>query len=217
MATAQTNHQSTDIVVANPTNAWNYFEVFEKSQAGGVSKAPTNNILVMYLPDDAIMNLWSANVFDSSKAIYFGFALTTNKYSVILALKPEYGFRMSAVTENGEPVSPTSKGSRYGKSFDQLKGFDKKAIDPTRNVPHYSYMPHFCIVGPTNETPSFEAIATPDELFNFTKPGKYTMTIETACFAKGDYMPNINSSTTNYSLVKFPPVRLQVIKKDNGK
>jgi hypothetical protein len=218
MATAQTNNKNTDIfVAANPTNSPNFLEEYKRLHLGVISET-RSNLLVIYLSESDDVYHW-AKEFYSNKHIYFGFALTTNKVSVLVVLKPEYGFRISAVTENGMPVEPTSEGAKYGRSFNDLKGFDKQAIDPTRNKPHYSYMPHFDIVGPTSDAPRFDKIATPDELFTFQKPGKYTITIETACFLKDDYMPHINSNTTNYYLVKSPPppVKLTVIKKEDEK
>ena len=88
--------------------------------------------------------------FDSSKPIFIGFGLTTNEVSLLFALQPEYGFRISAASESGEPVEPTSNGAEYGRKFDVLKGYEKEAINPLYG---FGRPPHWVRIGPTCDKP----------------------------------------------------------------
>lgn len=170
---------------------------FEKNHTGIVSRS--DKLAVVYRSSP-----------DSSQPIYVELISTTNVSSLLYILRPEYEFRFSAFSESGEAVELTHKGAKYGRHFDDLKTVDRDAIamnnrgTPMRNIaiPPGSWIP----LG----TPMF----TPDELFNFNKPGKYTMTIEAACFASRDFPPRPMPPATNYYLVKFPPVKIQVVKKE---
>jgi hypothetical protein len=198
---AQTNQENRDILAE-----------LGKEQTGIIARQ--DKLAVVYC---SLINhvLVSAKEFDSSRPIYYGFALTTNKVSVLFLLRPEYGLRISVVNEKGETVAPTRQGAKFGRYFDVLKGFNKDAIDPTKGKAH-GRAPNWQVVGPRDDISflgSF-AIPAPDELFDFKTAGKYVVKIETACFLKQDFIPNIRSDTTNYTLVKFPPVKLQVIKKE---
>ena len=123
-------------------------------------------------------------------------------------LRPEYAFRISAFSEDGLPVEPTRKGMKYGSKFDTLKEYSDAAINKAGRRP-----PYWDIASPPSQfSDSGENIPPPEELFNLSKPGKYTMTIEAACFACRYFPPPPGDNATNYYLVKFPPVKLTVIK-----
>lgn len=159
----------------------------------------------------------SVKEFDSSRPIYYGFAMTTNKYTVMFLLRPEYGLRISAIGEDGRLVEPTAMGSKLGRHFDDLKGFDKKAIDPNHGKSHDPFFNSQEVTPPYTTAIIEYSISPPDQLFNFKTPGKYVVTIETACFLSRDFIPQIQNNSTNYDLIKFPPVKLQIIKNNDEK
>ena len=183
---------------------------YEKNQTAIVSRSKYP-LAIAYTPpgNDIPPGGVSAKEFDSSKPIYYQVYSTTNKPYIFFILQPQYGFKISASSESGEVVMPGIKGVKYGSNFDSLKIFDTNHIDTTgRRYPYWS-------VTASVDVPEIgRRISPPDELFDLKKPGKYTMTIETACFVCRDYPPRYKS--TNYFLVKFPPVTLQVIKKESG-
>lgn len=191
------------VASAHTNNERNVLAEYEKNQTGIVSRSDT--LAVVYKPSPEGTRVVLAKEFDSSKPIYFDFFSTTNRPFVLYNLRPEYGFRISAATETGEPVKPTHKGAKYGKNFDALKGYDDEAIPPQRWK---------TVAGLPNSYHGYGArMPAPDELFNFKKPGKYTMTIEAACFPNRYFPPHPRPKTNCY-LVKFPPVKIQVVKKE---
>jgi hypothetical protein len=195
---------------AGSTNTENFLEACKMDHIGAISET-RSNLLVIFLSKSDDVGHW-AKVFNANKHILFGFALTTNQVSLLFALRPEYGFRLSAATENGKPVELTSRGAKYGRNFDELTGYEKNAIDPSLGG---GRSPHWFVIGPSSDRPMFGSLPSPDELFNLKEPGQYTMSIETACYLKGDYTLKIDNPT-NYCLVKFPPVKLTVIKQRMG-
>lgn len=186
-------------------NKLHFFENCESNHLGVIAK--TSALLVVYLPSFG-KGVLSEKELRSDQPISFGFGLITNKVSVVQMPRPEYGFKISAISEAGTPVELSIEGAKYGRFFDNLKGYDKKVVDKS-----YGRHPYWLIVGPSCDNPTTRIFGIPDKLFIFTKPGKYFVRIETACFLKGDYLPHINSNTTNYNLIKFPPVQLTVINK----
>jgi hypothetical protein len=196
---------------AQTNNERNFLKEYETNQTGLVSKS--DKLAIVYQPSPEWGRVILAKDFDSSKPIYVEFVSRTNVSSLLYILRPEYGFRFSAISEDGEMIEPTRQGAKYGKKFDDLKTVDREAIamnnrgTPMRDIagPHNSWIP----VG----TPMF----TPDELFKFKTPGKYTITIEAACFASQEWPPRPTPPMTNYYLAKFPPVKLTVIKKEEVK
>lgn len=196
VAVAQTNQVEKNILTE-----------FENNQTGVVSRQ--DKLAVVYQPSPEGTRVVLAKEFDSSKPIYFELISTTNRPFVLYILRPEYGFRISASTETGEQIQPTHKGAKYGKNFDALKGYDDEAIPPQRWKVIASL--------PNSNSGYGMPMPAPDELFKFKKPGKYIMTIEAACFASRDFPPRAGDKSTNYYLVKFPPVKLQVVKKEDGK
>jgi hypothetical protein len=183
---------------------------YEKNQTGIVSRSQYS-LAIAYTPsgNDIPPGGVSAKEFDSSKPIYFQVYSTTNKPFVFFILQPQYGFRFSMSSESGEVVMPSRKGAKYGSNFDNLKIFDADYIDTAgRRYPYWNVTARvdFPEVG--------KRIPPPDDLFDFKKPGKYIMTIEAACFASRYYPPHPGDQSTNYYLVKFPSVRLTVVKKE---
>lgn len=146
-----------------------------------------------------------ASYFPADKPIWFGFGSTTNYSYYVFMLRPEYGYRILARSEDGQVVKPTRLGASYGEKFDKIKGYDE-ALDWTRGHGGNSVRPFMDYAH--RDLPSLDRIfPSPQELFNFDKPGKYTMWIELQCLSRS-FLPN----ATNIYLVRFPPIQLQVIK-----
>lgn len=156
----------------------------------------------------------SVKEFDSGRPIYYGFAMTTNKYTDMFLLRPEYGLRISATGEDGRLVELTGVGSMLGRHFDDLKEFDKKVIAPNQGKSQDPIRNPQMVTPPYTTAIIEYSISPPDQLFNFKTPGKYTVTIEMACFLSREYIPHIQNNSTNYDLIKFPPVKLTVIKEE---
>jgi hypothetical protein len=181
---------------------------YEQYHSGVVSKSG-NALAIVYCQPEGIYRP-NVDSLASDKPIHFGFVLTTNSYSVVFILLPEYGFRISATTTNGEPIKFTREGSRFGRYFDHVVGFDKHFIDPTRNERHGS-IPNWYNVWPSDQMPNVgNALPAPDDLFEFKKDGYYKMKIETACFLCLKFTNTIQVDPTNYSVEKFPSVELTI-------
>jgi hypothetical protein len=192
---------------------FDWLQMYSEHQLATVSR-PSDRLVMFYCPHSPTGKLLSAKEFDASQKIDFGFILTTNiLHSVLFVLKPEYGFRISAMTESNSVVLLTKLGKRFGSHFNDVGVFDKNVVevdprDPPRRMPNWVY------VSFRDEQPSLgHNLPSPDQLFNLPTPGRYTIIIEAACFVGDDPIPQINS--TNYHLVKFPPVKLQIIKKEH--
>jgi hypothetical protein len=210
------------VAFAQTNNERNVLEEFGKSRPGVVSR--NENMAIVYQPFPAIYHQLHAiyqpfpgktpdaqlTQFNSSDPIYVRFVSTTNKPSLLFMLRPQYEFRFSAVSENGEDVEVTHLGAKYGRYFDDLKSVDNDAIAMNNRR---TFMRSIADVY-GSDIDLGTAMLTPDELFRFKKPGKYTMTVEAACFASRDFPPKLGSIKTNYYLVKFPPVKLQIIKEE---
>jgi len=189
-----------------------FLDEFDQYKTGVVCRSK-EGLAIIYCPPINGTKMVDARTFDSSKPIHFGFVLMTNRASVLFILRPEYGFRISAVTETGELVTPSSKGSKFGRYFEDIEGFDKSVIDPKREQSHGA-VPNWYHVSPADHVPGlYDSLPPPDELFNFKKPGKYTMRIESACFLSRESIPHIHSNSTNYYVVKFPIVELNIIRR----
>lgn len=187
-------------------------ERFEREHIAVASKSQ-NGVVMMFLPSKDRKPDVSAPIFSAGKPIRFGFCSTGSAPAVLFILLPEFGFRISAFAENGDKVELSHQGARFGKRFADLEGYDKRAIDTSRSKP-----PHWYIAAPSDTMPTLEStIPSPDDLFNFSHSGRYTMIVEASCFLGKRFPPPAGSHATNYVLVKFPPVKLQIIKEDPQK
>ena len=195
IASAQTNQEK------------NILEWYKTNQTGVVSSS--GRLAIVYTPPPYGMNPVSAKEFDASKPIDYRFISTTNVPSFIYILRPEYQFHFFMLAENGDVVEPTRQGAKYGRLYDDLKTLDWHNTIGIDNRGNYIYGPAdipYHHPGPATSIPS------PDDLFKIPKPGKYTLTIQAACFASRDWPPQ-----TNYDLIKLPPVRLNIIKREDEK
>jgi len=194
IASAQTNQEK------------NILEWYKTNQTGIVSTS--GRLAIVYTPPPYGMNPVSAKEFDASKPIYYQHFSTTNVPSFLYILRPEYQFHFFMLAENGDVVEPTRQGAKYGRLYDDLKTLDwhntigiNNRGDPMRDIAGIPDRPG---------TPF--SIPSPDDLFKIPKPGKYTLTIQAACFASREWPPQ-----TNYDLIKLPPVRLTIIKREDEK
>jgi hypothetical protein len=170
-----------------------------------VFSKPCSNIFVAYQS-----STHDSNTFPADKPIEFGSGSETNYDFVVLMLRPEYGYRLFAISEDNKKVQLTRTGEKYGKKFNDIKGFNKSVLDWTR-VPGRYNPDNPCRTYARHDMPYISRIfPAPQDIFNFEKPGKYAMWIELQYFAR----PALPGST-NLNLIKFPPVKLTVIKKED--
>jgi hypothetical protein len=180
-----------------------FVDRYENDLVAIVSRSASNLAILFFPPVDGNRVVLATN-FPASQDIRFGFASTANAGSFVCKLLPEFAFRISAVSTSGECVRLTRKGSKYGRHFGEINGFDKRMIETSRRGPYWT------LVAPQDSVPeSSNRFPPPDELFDFERPGKYTVTIQAACLASPRIFP---LRTTNFCLVKFPPVKLQITK-----
>jgi hypothetical protein len=161
-----------------------------------VISAPRSNIVVVFTSHEQ-----GAAHFAADQPITFGFLAMTNTDNKVFMLSPEYGYRISATDENGQSVETTSTGRGYGRLFEDIKGVhDKSALDMTWILGYRRAAPYAAYA--TEVIPSLgRKLPAPQELFKFRKAGGYTVTVELQCLY-----------STNLYLVRFPPVKLQIIK-----
>lgn len=148
-----------------------------------------------------------ALVFPADAPIAFGFGTTLDVPLDVIALKKEFGYVISASSADGLKVEKTRQGLKYGSKIADCKGWEEKQFDKSngqgnlRGAPYVS-VARISAINYSRQLPS------PEELFNFEKPGKYFVSIEVQCLA-GPYSA---SNPTNVCVIRFPPVILQVIK-----
>jgi len=140
------------------------------------------------------------SAFPADQQIVVGFLSRTNRWHAVVKLEPEYAYRLLLRDEDGEVVAPTSVGNRYGKKFDALKVYDKSAVTESR-----SYRVVAAPASPGSVLPA------PQDLFKLTKPGRYTLFVEAQCFY-GSF-PGTYPFTNLYPL-RFPPVKLPIVKRE---
>jgi hypothetical protein len=194
---------------AQKTVKENVLTKYKANQTGIISQQ--GGLAIVYQPPPEGTQMVLANRLDSSKPIYYSYYSVSNKPSQLYVLKPEYQFKFNLVTESGVNVKPTRVGANYGMRFAELNTVVPAAIEMNnRGTPM-----HDIALLPDLSSGYGPSIPAPEKLFSLKKPGKYTMTIEAACFASKDYPPgNRGPLISNYSLVQFPPVKLTIIKKE---
>jgi hypothetical protein len=169
--------------------------------SGGVYSKPCSNIYSVFQS-----SIDDASYFPANKSIPFGFISATNYNYEVYILRSEYGYRILCKSEAGEQVKPTRLGARYGAKYDELKEYNNNALDWTVGNGNNANRPFWAMV--YHDQPSLTRIfPPPDQLFNFDKPGKYTLWIELQCFAR-PYLPY----PSNLYIVRLPAAKLQVIK-----
>lgn len=187
-------------VIAHPdsTNSTQY----EFPQTWVVSET-RSNVFVVFMGDHPVVPGVSAD-----KPLRLGFrSATTNSYDILI-LRPEFGYKVSAVSSSGRLIETTRKGAKCGKKFDLIRGWDRNVLDMSRTRDHpNSESPYWLVAHP--EFPIGRELACPEELFKFDKPGKYTMSIELQFLS----YPRSSRSTNAY-LVRLPPVKLEVVKEE---
>lgn len=144
--------------------------------------------------------------FVASRPILVGLMSVDGIEYNVLPLAPAYGYRVRAESETGAALTPTPLGRTYGQHFDDVKGFDERALVWTgpdgekRKRPLMAAAP----VGGASTVCQFPA---PQDLFQFPKPGKYIVWVELQCLSRP-----IRGTSTNWSVVRLPPVKLRVVK-----
>jgi hypothetical protein len=211
------------LILINPMKSWILltFSLFSfhamcqdnflKSHEMHRSALITNSgpLAVLYAPPNPGRQRRAITKFDSSEPIQYGFCSVTNLGRIVLILRPEYGLKISAYSQEGKRVEPTREGAKYGENFDALVAFEAKAIEKRKARPPYWYG-----AGTPDVIPRLvRSIPAPDELFRFKEPGNYTINIELACFVSRSFPPNSNANPSDYQLIKFPGVNIPVLKK----
>jgi hypothetical protein len=174
-----------------------------------VVSIPQSNLVVSFRPllsDNHAIPVVPATNFPADRPILVGYSSTTAAVYNLLMLRPEYGYRVSATSESGVLMEKTWKGREYGAKCDEVKGYLERAIDTSRGSPGFHW--HFATQPETeDEFHLSQQLSAPSELFRMDKPGKYTVRIEAQCLCR-PFPPR----TTNFYVVRFPPVLLPVIK-----
>jgi len=178
---------------------------------GSVVTETVSNLYVVFRNEEPRV---STAVFPSDKLVRFGFSSATNMNFDIFMLRPEYGYKLFATSEDGERLKATRMGAHYGQKFGKVRGYDKDILDfsrrradrhPDRERPYYAGRAAQGFSGLPRSLPA------PEELFRFGKPGKYVMWVEMQVLC----CPSGRGAAGDIYLVKFPPVGLQMIKKEN--
>jgi len=163
-----------------------------------VMSEPASNIAVIFLSASH-----NASAFPSAQPIGVGFLSMTNRSYKILRLKPEYEYRLLMSDESGNVIPPKPVGARYGEKFNALKGFNASAV--TRDRAFVS------IATPEFPPPNKLTFPAPEVLFRLEKAGRYTLFVEAQCFCG-----SFPHTSTNLYLIRFPPVRIPVVKRDDN-
>ncbi|HWY31337.1 MAG TPA: hypothetical protein VNX46_11300 [Candidatus Acidoferrum sp.] len=146
--------------------------------------------------------------FPSDKKIKYGFASVRAVPFDVLALKEEYGCIISAKSESGEDIEKTPSGDKFGKRFLDVVAFDKSQLDLTKGRGNGGpQFPYISVAAPDGGIFSRD-IPPLESLFEFDKPGQFVVSIQLQCFVG----PYGKSTSTSVHLVRFPPVKIHVIK-----
>jgi hypothetical protein len=199
------------------------------------SNPPTTTNLMRSNLGDCVVSLAVSNIcvafqssalaasrFPADRPIGVGFYSTNSRSYEVFRLAPEYAYRISAKSENGEAIAATRLGARWGRKFVQVAAYDKRTLDwSSADYVEYSERgktslgrsriyaggrPFWTVAH--QALPNIEKVFPPPEyLFKFEKPGRYTLYVETQCFSRP-----LSAGATNLYLVRFPPVKLSVFK-----
>lgn len=149
-----------------------------------------------------------AAVFPVHKQIRYGFGSALPVPFDVLTLGEEYGCMMTATSDSGQIVRKTKEGKKWGKMFFDVVGFNRKQLDYAKGRGSGGFQSPYLSTA-TTEVATFSRSLPPlDSLFRFEKPGKYSVSIYLQCFVG----PFGQSCATNVTLVRFPPVSVQVVK-----
>lgn len=141
-------------------------------------------------------------LFPSDAEMDYGLMCTNSRVYTIAVLAPEYGFDIWAVDDQGVPLEMTRRGARFGSELQSVKSYSRNQLGTGRRgrgLPQYMAF--------ARKAPDFGMkFPAPRSLFKFPKPGTYTMYVRAQVWA----YPN-SGSVTNASLVRLPPVKLQIL------
>ena len=151
--------------------------------------------------------------FSVDKSIKYGFGTAQSVPYDVFALNDEYGCSISVKSESGQDVARTSNGQEYGGKFLKVTSFDRKQLDYSNGRGNGGYQSPYLNVAAVRGVFLSRELPPLEKLFKFDKPGRYIVLIQLQCFVG----PYGESNATNVNLVRFPLVKLQVIKKDDGK
>lgn len=186
-----------------------------------VISKPANHILILFRKPVIGMPEYykTLSYFPADEPISIGFCSTTDQIYEIYRLAPDYGYRLSARSEDGQLVQTTELGTQCGKKFDKandygINAFDRSGAYYDGNILRHAYGGGYSYrTLAIRDEPALQAVfPPPQDLFNFEKPGNYTLWIEYQCF----YRP-FPPASTNLYLVRFPPLKLQVLKREDAK
>jgi len=143
-----------------------------------VSKPSSNTAVVFAYPTQGTPDHYRPlGFFPAEEPVIIGFCSTTERDYESLRLAPEYAFRISARSEDGEVVGTTKLGASYGKRFDEVNGYDKNELDRSGvfyegcAIHHYyaGGRPFWTIARPHAPTSVQKVFPPPGELFKFNK------------------------------------------------
>lgn len=140
----------------------------------------------------------------SDRPLQIGFVSTDGNPRLVFLLRPDYGFRISAVSEKGEALPFTKKGIAFSNELKMAKGYDKAILAKffSRGGPR-----GISSLTMASDKPSSVEFPSPDSLFQFPRPGQYTLTMEVQVLT----CP-LGCDVRGARAVRFPPVRVVVEK-----
>ena len=142
--------------------------------------------------------------------IRYGFVSATNITHNLLLLRPEFGCRIIARSEDGKLVPRTKLGARYGQKFDALTHWvwDKKKLATKETGSGDPQRPYWTLA--RHAFPAVLEFPSLDRLFHFPTPGRYTVTIsfKIAAYSYGTRL-------SQASLVELPPVSFDALKREH--
>jgi len=141
-------------------------------------------------------------LFSSDAEMDYGLMCTNNGAYTIAVLAPEYGFDIWAVDDQGVPLQMTRRGAKFGSELQSVQGYSRSQLGTGRRgrgLPPYRTF--------ARNVPEFGMkFPAPISLFKFPKPGTYSMYLRAQVWAYP-----YRGSVTNASLVRLPPVKLQIL------
>ncbi len=166
--------------------------------AGLISSVSVSNLFVVFQEPRV-----GESQFPADKPIPFAFGtMNTQSYDIFI-LREDYGYRIRAQSAEGKPLKLTKSGSRYGRQFDQATILDKGMLDLSSKRRN----PFLSIAVPQPPYYFEREFPPPQQLFEMPKSGSYVLWVEVQVFNR----PRLQSTTNIYG-VRFPAVRIDVIK-----
>lgn len=170
--------------------------------AAGISAATDGvYIVVSAIPTNGVV--WS------NSALGFRPFCDIGEADIEFALDPAYSTRINLTDSNGNEVSKTESGSRFGTKFDDYKRYSQGRPYPF-DISSESFTNNLGMGGarPFSDYPVGPLVSlTPADLFNIKKPGTYTLKIQMQAF-----LIHRDSNTWNPQFIRFSPIKLKVVK-----